>query len=144
MATTSDASPDQISSVLVKVSADADLLSVAEAIRARPEGLAERVGEDGSHPLTDLVLGDYLVVDVTQREMVDAMVERVRQNYGRIDVLVNNAGITRDRMFLKMTRDDWDAVIDTNLNSMFNVTKQVVPGMVYLDGGSAHGRTEAR
>ena len=45
-------------------------------------------------------------------------------------MLVNNAGITRDRMFLKMTREDWDAVIDTNLNSMFNVTKQVVPGMV--------------
>ena len=49
--------------------------------------------------------------------------------HGVIDVLVNNAGITRDRMFLKMTREDWDAVIDTNLNSMFNVTKQVVPGM---------------
>jgi acetoacetyl-CoA reductase len=50
--------------------------------------------------------------------------------HGPIDVLVNNAGITKDRMFLKMTRDDWDAVIDTNLNSMFNVTKQVVPDMV--------------
>ena len=50
--------------------------------------------------------------------------------HGPIDVLVNNAGITRDRMFLKMTPDDWKAVIDTNLNSMFNVTKQVVPGMV--------------
>jgi acetoacetyl-CoA reductase len=49
---------------------------------------------------------------------------------GSIDVLVNNAGITRDRMFLKMTREDWDAVISTNLTSMFNVTKQVVPGMV--------------
>ena len=50
--------------------------------------------------------------------------------HGPIDVLVNNAGITRDRMFLKMSRDDWDAVIDTNLNSMFNVTKQVVGDMV--------------
>ena len=49
--------------------------------------------------------------------------------HGAIDVLVNNAGITRDRMFLKMTREDWDAVIDTNLNSMFNVTKQVVGDM---------------
>jgi acetoacetyl-CoA reductase len=50
--------------------------------------------------------------------------------HGPIDVLVNNAGITRDRMFLKMTPEDWKAVIDTNLNAMFNVTKQVVPGMV--------------
>jgi len=50
--------------------------------------------------------------------------------HGTIDVLVNNAGVTKDRMFLKMTRDEWDTVIDTNLNSMFNVTKQVVPGMV--------------
>ena len=50
--------------------------------------------------------------------------------HGAIDVLVNNAGITRDRMFLKMSPDDWKAVIDTNLNSMFNVTKQVIDGMV--------------
>ena len=50
--------------------------------------------------------------------------------HGPIDVLVNNAGITRDRMFLKMTPEDWSAVIETNLNSMFNVTKQVVGDMV--------------
>ena len=55
---------------------------------------------------------------------------KAKADYGPIDVLVNNAGITKDRVFLKMTRDDWDAVIDTNLNSMFNVTKQVVPDMV--------------
>ena len=60
---------------------------------------------------------------------VEAFAKAVDE-YGVIDVLVNNAGITRDRMFLKMTPDDWKAVIDTNLNSMFNVTKQVVPGMV--------------
>ena len=60
---------------------------------------------------------------------VDAFGKAI-EAHGQIDVLVNNAGITRDRMFLKMTPDDWKAVIDTNLNSMFNVTKQVVPGMV--------------
>ncbi|MFE8645719.1 acetoacetyl-CoA reductase [Sphingomonas sp. NCPPB 2930] len=60
---------------------------------------------------------------------VDAFA-KAKADHGSIDVLVNNAGITRDRMFLKMTRDDWDAVIETNLNSMFNVTKQVVGDMV--------------
>ena len=55
---------------------------------------------------------------------------KAKAEHGPIDVLVNNAGITRGRMFLKMTREDWDAVIDTNLNSMFNVTKQVIPDMV--------------
>jgi acetoacetyl-CoA reductase len=60
---------------------------------------------------------------------VDAFA-KAKAEHGPIDVLVNNAGITRDRMFLKMSPDDWKAVIDTNLNSMFNVTKQVVPDMV--------------
>jgi acetoacetyl-CoA reductase len=55
---------------------------------------------------------------------------KAKAEHGAIDVLVNNAGITRDRMFLKMSREDWDAVIETNLNSMFNVTKQVVGDMV--------------
>ena len=60
---------------------------------------------------------------------VDAFA-KAKAEHGPIDVLVNNAGITRDRMFLKMSPEDWQAVIDTNLNSMFNVTKQVVPDMV--------------
>lgn len=55
---------------------------------------------------------------------------KAKELHGPIDILVNNAGITRDRMFLKMTREDWDAVINTNLTSMFNVTKQVVVDMV--------------
>ena len=55
---------------------------------------------------------------------------QTKAEHGNIDVLVNNAGITRDRMFVKMTPDDWKSVIETNLNSMFNVTKQVVGDMV--------------
>jgi len=54
---------------------------------------------------------------------------KAKAEHGPIDVLVNNAGITKDRMFLKMTKEDWDAVISTNLTSMFNVTKQVVADM---------------
>jgi acetoacetyl-CoA reductase len=70
------------------------------------------------------------VGNVADWDSTVAAFTKAREEVGPIDVLVNNAGITRDRMFLKMTPDDWKAVIDTNLNSMFNVTKQVVPGMV--------------
>jgi len=56
--------------------------------------------------------------------------DKVKAEVGEIDVLVNNAGITRDVVFRKMTREDWSAVIDTNLTSLFNVTKQVIDGMV--------------
>jgi acetoacetyl-CoA reductase len=56
--------------------------------------------------------------------------EKVKKEVGEIDILVNNAGITRDGMFRKMTYEDWQTVIDTNLTSLFNVTKQVIDGMV--------------
>jgi len=70
------------------------------------------------------------VGNVADWESTTAAFTKAVEQHGIIDVLVNNAGITRDRMFLKMTPEDWKAVIDTNLNAMFNVTKQVVPGMV--------------
>ena len=56
--------------------------------------------------------------------------QKVKAELGPVDVLVNNAGITRDGMFRRMTRADWDAVIETNLTSLFNVTKQVIDDMV--------------
>ena len=59
--------------------------------------------------------------------------KRIKEEHGPVDVLVNNAGITRDGLFRKMTRADWEAVINTNLNSLFNVTKQVIDDM--LDRG---------
>ncbi len=59
-----------------------------------------------------------------------AAFRQVRDAHGPVDVLVNNAGITRDGMFRKMARADWDAVIETNLTSLFNVTKQVIDDMV--------------
>ncbi|VVD61720.1 3-ketoacyl-ACP reductase [Pandoraea iniqua] len=58
-----------------------------------------------------------------------AAFDKVKAEVGEIEVLVNNAGITRDVVFRKMTHEDWDAVIATNLTSLFNVTKQVIEGM---------------
>ena len=59
-----------------------------------------------------------------------AAFQKVVAEVGPVDILVNNAGITRDGQFRKMSREDWHAVIETNLNSLFNVTKQVIDGMV--------------
>ncbi|HEX4327610.1 MAG TPA: acetoacetyl-CoA reductase, partial [Burkholderiales bacterium] len=56
--------------------------------------------------------------------------DKVKADHGQVDVLVNNAGITRDGQFRKMSKADWDAVMSTNLDSLFNVTKQVIDGMI--------------
>ncbi|QDQ86782.1 acetoacetyl-CoA reductase [Alcaligenaceae bacterium SJ-26] len=75
------------------------------------------------------------VGNVSDWESTVVAFERIRAEHGPVDVLVNNAGITRDGLFRKMTLDDWRAVIDTNLNSLFNVTKQVIDGMVERQWG---------
>lgn len=67
--------------------------------------------------------------DVADYESCAAMVRKLEAEVGPIDVLVNNAGITRDGMFRKMDKPQWDAVISTNLDSVFNVTHQILPGM---------------
>jgi acetoacetyl-CoA reductase len=73
------------------------------------------------------------VGNVADWDSTVAAFQKVKAEHGPVDVLVNNAGITRDGVFRKMSRADWDAVINTNLNSMFNVTKQVIDDM--LDRG---------
>ena len=71
--------------------------------------------------------------NVSDWDSTKAAFDKVKAEVGQIDVLVNNAGITKDGQFRRMTAEDWKAVIDTNLNSLFFVTKQVVDGM--LDRG---------
>ena len=67
--------------------------------------------------------------DVSSHEACDAGMKKVEAELGPVDVLVNNAGITRDTMFHKMDLDQWRAVIDTNLNSLFNMCRPVIEGM---------------
>jgi 3-oxoacyl-[acyl-carrier protein] reductase len=74
-------------------------------------------------------------VDVTQRDQVDAMVAAVQARHGRIDVLVNNAGITRDARLQKMTLAQFDAVIDVNLRGVFHCAQAVVDTMVTQGSG---------
>jgi acetoacetyl-CoA reductase len=69
-------------------------------------------------------------VDVADFDSCKECIGRITMELGSVDILVNNAGITRDTTFKKMTKADWDAVIRTNLDSVFNMTKQVIDGMV--------------
>lgn len=68
-------------------------------------------------------------VDVTSKDSVEAAVAHIMEQHGRIDILINNAGIIRDRSFGKMTRAEWDAVRSVNVDSLFVVTKAVLPIM---------------
>ncbi len=68
--------------------------------------------------------------DVSDFDSCQKMVAQVVKDLGPVDILINNAGITRDMTFKKMTKTDWDSVMSTNLDSVFNVTKPVVDGMV--------------
>lgn len=74
--------------------------------------------------------------DVTNKEDVDTNIAKVIEKYGKIDVLVNNAGITRDGLFMRMSSENWEAVINTNLNSAFYVSSPVVKLMVKQRSGS--------
>lgn len=64
------------------------------------------------------------------------LVKEVLRDFGKIDILVNNAGITRDNLLIRMSEEDWDAVLQSNLKSVYNLTKAVVPSMMKARSGS--------
>jgi 3-oxoacyl-[acyl-carrier protein] reductase len=99
---------------------------------ARDEGkLAEVVGEITAAGGQ----ASALALDVADRTSVDAAVKAALDAHGRVDVLVNNAGITRDNLLLRMKQDDWDQVIATNLTGTFLCTQAVLKPMIKQRGG---------
>jgi len=68
-------------------------------------------------------------VDVTDQSSVDNAIEEIIKQHGKIEILINNAGIIRDKSFLKMSEEEWDSVINVNLKSLYVVTRSVVPHM---------------
>ncbi len=74
--------------------------------------------------------------DAADYAAAEQLTEQVVQDFGRIDVLVNNAGVTKDNLLLRMSENEWDTVVDTNLKSVFNLTKQVSRIMLKQRSGS--------
>lgn len=68
--------------------------------------------------------------DVSDLSQVEAMIKKAEEDFGGIDILINNAGITKDSLFMRMKEEDWDSVIDVNLKGVFNCSKSVVRGMI--------------
>ncbi|WP_370280063.1 3-oxoacyl-ACP reductase FabG [Pontibacterium sp.] len=75
------------------------------------------------------IKGTGLVLDVASSESVDAVLKDVQSEYGAFEILVNNAGITRDNIMMRMKDDEWDAVMNTNLNSVYRLVKGCLRGM---------------
>ena len=74
--------------------------------------------------------GIGLVLDVNDNNSIESLIKQVEENYGNIDILVNNAGITKDTLLMKMKDDDWDEVMNTNLKSVFKLSKSVIRKMM--------------
>lgn len=74
--------------------------------------------------------GEGLMLDVTDAAQVDAAIEGIMARHGRIDILVNNAGITRDNLLMRMKDDEWGSIIDTNLTSVFRLSRAVLRPMM--------------
>ena len=78
--------------------------------------------------------GKYFLADISKLEEVEKMVQDIQKEFGRLDVLVNNAGITQDRTLAKMTKEEWQKVIDIDLTGVFNCTKAALPLIIQNQG----------
>ena len=87
------------------------------------EDLAEQIRTDGGEAI-------FIECNVSQAEPVQAMIKQVIDSYGQIDILINNAGITRDNLIMKMKEEDWNLVLSVNLSSAYHCSKAVVRPMM--------------
>ena len=81
------------------------------------------------------ISGKGMKLDVTDNEQVSNLVKYIGEDFGSVDILVNNAGITRDNILLRMKEDEWEDIINTNLSSIYKMSKSVLRGMIKKRSG---------
>jgi 3-oxoacyl-[acyl-carrier protein] reductase len=122
-----------------------ELALVTGASRGIGAAIADRLSRDGARVIGTATTaegaervgqtlaargGRGAVLDVASQQSIDALIEDIESREGTIGILCNNAGITRDTLMLRMKQDDWDAVLQTNLASVFRLSKAVLRGMM--------------
>jgi len=114
---------------------------IGKAIASQLQALGATVlgtatSENGAEKISEyLGAGNGLVLNVTNDESIATLFENIKAAHGGIDILVNNAGITRDNLFMRMKDDEWQDILDTNLTSVFKVSKAVIRTMMKKRNG---------
>jgi 3-oxoacyl-[acyl-carrier protein] reductase len=96
--------------------------------------------EEGANKISKIftennILGKGMMLNVTNNEQISALIKSITADYGSVDILVNNAGITRDNILVRMKEDEWDDIINTNLSSVYKMSKAVLRGMIKKRSG---------
>ena len=81
------------------------------------------------------ILGKGMKLNVNDNEQISDLIKSITKDYGSVDILVNNAGITRDNILVRMKEDEWDDIINTNLSSVYKMSKSVLRGMIKKRSG---------
>ena len=96
--------------------------------------------EEGANKISKIftennILGKGMVLHVNDNEQISELLKSITAEYGSVDILVNNAGITRDNILVRMKEDEWDDIINTNLSSVYKMSKAVLRGMIKKRSG---------
>ena len=81
------------------------------------------------------ITGQGMILNVTDNNNIAELMKNINEKYGTVDILINNAGITRDNILMRMKQDEWDEIISTNLSSVFKMSKAVLRGMMKKKAG---------
>lgn len=118
---------------------------VTGSARGIGRAIVEKLAAHGAKMVVSCDMGEatyeqanvvHKTLNVTNRDAIKTFVDEVEKEYGKIDILVNNAGITKDGLLMRMSEEQWDAVIDVNLKGVFNMTQAVSKSMLKARKGS--------